>query len=438
MDQPAKHIADHYRLQLGASWDRWFKAASPSLEFPGAFRFPVDVEQLCSAKPSAIWPGFMLPDTLPVIGNQYGDWICVRIGADGTLGELIHWYHGGGDWIPVGRRIEEALLHDAVDQYRPVRQQMLRGAFEMLAPDHLHEVSTRMEREDYQAWLTSGLSAADSPASKPLREIFATLHGGRYSDALRVLLRHDWAYEATACDLLEETLQFPLEQWTASAQPRHEETDGKALARWLFDSKTFPAPPDLSLSAGELPEQGWQLAEDICQDIVRRRQDLGWASDILGWCKQRSGRVAEAMQVYFDGRHASSFSNQAIRLRTHWFDQRFGKFSIAQLSQLESPLPAPVSEDPYLSIVRQAPAGQLLKRVQKYWQHQGDCQLAEGRAADAYMSYYQAGWDLGAPYLSDYLQILSALATAAEAAGWRAREVVARTHLHCLEARLQR
>ncbi|MHB8972181.1 MAG: SMI1/KNR4 family protein, partial [Pirellulaceae bacterium] len=70
-------------------------------------------EQLLDPPPGAIWAGFMLPDTLPIIGNDYGDWLCLRIAADGTVSELVQWSHGGGDGIPCGKTLAEGLLYDA-------------------------------------------------------------------------------------------------------------------------------------------------------------------------------------------------------------------------------------------------------------------------------------------------------------------------------------
>ena len=35
-------------------------------------------EQILEPEPGTIWAGFMLPDTLPIVGNDYGDWLCLR------------------------------------------------------------------------------------------------------------------------------------------------------------------------------------------------------------------------------------------------------------------------------------------------------------------------------------------------------------------------
>ena len=53
-------------------------------------------------------------DFLPVLGNDRGDWLCVRFGNDNSANEIIHWYHGGGDWIPWGQTLAEAIVFDSV------------------------------------------------------------------------------------------------------------------------------------------------------------------------------------------------------------------------------------------------------------------------------------------------------------------------------------
>jgi hypothetical protein len=282
----------------------------------------------------------------------------------------------------------------------------------------------------------SDFASAERRTAEPmLSEILGCLRQGRYSDALNCMLAQGWAYAATACDLVEEALQFPRAHLAMDLHGSLRATDANAFARWLFDSGSFPPPPNLPLAAKPLPAQDWELAKTTCQAVLQRRQDLGWVSDILGWCHHRAGEISQAIDIYRGGCLASSFSNQAVRLRTHWFDQRDGKFSTSQLNGLSAEHPDLIPPDPYLSLVRHAPAGKLLERVQAYWQDIGDQRLREGDPAAAYTAYYRAGWDLGAPHLEDYHRILQSLAAAAAAAGWSARAEVARAHLRCLEAR---
>ena len=130
MSRPSDKLAKRYSLRLSETWREWFDQDLHTLSLPGAMRNAVPVEDLLLETPPQIWAGFMLPDTLPILGNEYGDWICVRIGPDAELKELLYWYHGGGDWIPVGSTLAEVVLHDVVDQFRRVRKQMIRGASE--------------------------------------------------------------------------------------------------------------------------------------------------------------------------------------------------------------------------------------------------------------------------------------------------------------------
>ncbi|MEZ6133836.1 MAG: hypothetical protein R3C53_02890 [Pirellulaceae bacterium] len=443
MDQPAQSIADRYHLWLAPHWRNWFEqpntaVAQPEFSLPGAFQSRASTSELLSAKPSMVWAGFMLPDTLPVIGNEYGDWICVRVAEDNALGELIHWYHGGGDWIPVGHTLAEALLHDLVDQFRPLRQQMLRGAAEMLLPDHLSNVRGRFAAPELRDWLVTNLQISGVPTvHDTLNELFEHLFGGEYRQALTLLLRNNWAFEATACDLVESLLHQPLARLHHALRNIEADSPERTkVIRWLFDPENQATPIHLAelVSEQELASarQEWRQAEQLCVQTISRRADLAWAFDILGWCQQRSNRREAALDTYFAGRFASSFTDQAVRLGSHWFDQRFGKFCVAQLAEHAQALPPEYQRDDYLRVILDAPPRGLLGNVQQFWMNMGREQLSAGNGATAYQSFYRAGWDLGASRLTDYRSILEMLIEAARIARWPAREAVARMHLDSL------
>lgn len=93
MSQPAQQIADRYRLSLNDSWQEWFNNACDHTALPGSFRAPLSTDRLLADAPLEDWLGFMLPDTLPIISNHYGDRIW-RIGAGWQLrgvGALVSW-----------------------------------------------------------------------------------------------------------------------------------------------------------------------------------------------------------------------------------------------------------------------------------------------------------------------------------------------------------
>ncbi len=447
MSVHAEMIANRYQLRLSAAWKRWFSGApdwlqAENMEFPGAFQTRLSAAELSGACPQAIWPGFMLPDTLPILGNQYGDWICVRIGPDGSCGELIHWYHGGGDWIPVGTTMEEAILHDVVDQFRPLRTQMLRGAAETLLPDNLQQVSRRLAQPGLQSWLIEGLPMSGASPGEALQEVLVQLAEGDYTAALSVLFAQEWAFEATACDMVEQALQGQAGCKLSNHRElaNHASLDSRQrseLVKWLFDIDAHANPLEQFADQCHDLVQDWDLAATTCAQVVERRQDLGWAFDILGWNYQRNGDLPAAAEIYFSGRHASSFSDQAVRLGSHWFDQRFGKFSVAQLWSLQDSLPPNMLSDDYLRAIHTAAPQEMLLSVQNYWLARGEQALEGGEFEVAYQAFYAAGWDLGAQRLTHYQPILRQLIQAAQSAGWTARAAVAQAHLQCLEARLK-
>ena len=106
-------IEQRYSLRLPDDVRAWLDEQVWRVAGGAEFRRAQTPEQLLDPLPGSIWAGFMLPDTLPIIGNDYGDWLCLRVAADGTISELVHWSHCGGDWIPYGTNLAEGLLYDA-------------------------------------------------------------------------------------------------------------------------------------------------------------------------------------------------------------------------------------------------------------------------------------------------------------------------------------
>ena len=258
MGQLSEIIADRFCLSLSPQWRRWFDHDAHLPGIPGRFRFPVDVRDLVHPQSQLIWSGLMLPDTLPLIGNGYGDWLCARITDRDELGELIHWYHGGGDWIPVGRTVAEALLHDAIDRYRPLRRQMLRGAAESIRSSG----ESRPEA-DYSSsphgWLHLNADNSTSSIAHNLAELLQVAGDGGYRHALETLIAAGIAAEASTCDLIELLIhqELPDERdLPPSCGPRH----GNRLPRlanastWRQDlGGVFRCSVGTSFSAGNSP-----------------------------------------------------------------------------------------------------------------------------------------------------------------------------------------
>jgi hypothetical protein len=446
MRQPSKQIAARYHLRLSDTWRQWFDEDVACVSLPGSFRAPLTAEQLIRQAPREIWPGFMLPYTLPLVGNQYGDWICVCIETDGSLGELLHWYHGGGDWIPLGRDLAEVVVHDVVDHFRPVGGQMLRGAPESIEPEQRAQVLDAFQVPALRQWLCNRLAvtAKIQPTStarvaRALTDIELALERGAYADALQIMQQQVWAVDAVACDRIQYVLQHGTFQL---AKPEFARDLGMKWSpdyvRWLFDVDQIPQLAraritDLSGAGAELwDRQDWTLAGELACEVLERRNDLGWAVNVAGWSRQRSGNSAGAAEIYFQGRCASAFSDQGVRMRTHWTDARFGKFTIAQLSELRDYLTPEQQGDPYLQAIGMSSAAQTVRQVQSFWLDESRRLSGEQQFDSANYHLVRAGWDVGVENLSDYRTILESLVAAAHAAGWEARQAVAQTHLNCL------
>ncbi len=445
MDQPSQHIADRYCVELDYAWRQWFDRDAEQVPLAGEFRDSTQHSFLLDRAPTIVWPGLMLPDTLPLIGNEYGDWLCVRVDSSNRFGELVHWYHGGGDWIPVGRTIAEAVLHDIVDQFRPRVGQVLRGAPESTSPEHLSHVIARLSEERLQRWLIASFERDPNESrehSSAFRDVLAELSARRYLPAVQQLERAGWSSEAALCDQIEYALQVPIRSLASDEIPKrlglNYEPD---YVRWLFDAQQIPNNVlhqiqeilhMLGIAPAQPNKQDWIEAERLALRLLERRSDLAWAVDIAGWAAKRRGDTEAACEIYFNGRFASAFSNQSIRMRSHGFDPRFGKVALAELWNLRDHLSSTQRDDTYLQKVWQSPARTLQREIQEYWMSAAREAMHAGNFTVAYESYYRAGWDIGTQRMTDYLEIFSGLIESAQAAGWLARASIAKTHLACL------
>jgi hypothetical protein len=440
MNSPSEQLAHRYQLALTDGWKSWFDQDASRLKLPGMMRHAVSPDVLCQSAPAMIWPGFMLPDSLPLLGNQYGDWICGRVDADNQIRELIYWYHGGGDWIPVGHSMAEAVVHDAVDQFRNVRTQMLRGATESRI-DSQAGVLLRLTHEPMLEWLVQRLPEREAmPSSVALQSIIDLLSEFKYESALELLDVQGWSVDAVACDRIEACLQLPIVRFASK------EVAEKVGLVWfpeyiwmLFDIDRIPASQRekimraIDLDRTAWPSQDWRLAGEIADRVRSRRLDLGWATTIAGWYHERQMDIGRAVEVYSSGIQASSFTDQAVRFNSHAESENYGKFAAARLQELRSHWPGSLAHSSYVQILLEERKRSLLQDISHYWRQRAVNFEALGDYENAYACYFAWGWDLGVSRLTDYVEILAALVRCAEHAGWAARAEIAKTHLNCLQ-----
>lgn len=387
------------------------------------FSQALSTAQIVRPEEGTLWAGFMLPDTLPLATNDYGDWLCSRFDTLGNVAEIVLWSHVGGDWLPYGRDWPEALLFDAAAEVLYWRRHEFQVDEGGSNPPHAWA-------EWSADWLARNGKNVDRFWHRDQR---------RDSDPLLALQRDGIAVAATEHDLLLRALDAELRAVLVPA------TAGKlAIAwepdavSWLFDTRLIPVPMRDRLAKfsrvaeDELFAQDWQAAERHALRLLSWRQDLGWAYDIAGWAAERRGDIQLAVSRYLGGLRPSVFSDNTIRFRTHWFADGFGKFSAARLNELRKEIPTPHRGDAYLSIYLANDNATLRNRIRDYWLNLADAAAVQGNHARAYACYYNAGWDMGLQEMDDFRGIFRGLITHAESAGWSALAAIARLHQQAL------
>jgi len=435
-------IAQRYGLELSDQWADWFDHFASDSVCDGEFCEPVHPEVLLDEMPEVIWPGLMPPDFLPLVGNMMGDWLCARVGADNRITEVVHWYHGGGDWLPYGETIAEAMVYDALAGRFPGRQLGL--AIPAESPRVFDQLSDGVSDSEIQnrpsiRW-----------ALNHLPEAVATVFNADFPPAATgdLLLRNRVAEIAVRCDLALASLDNEIRrrmnpQLAAMLEARWDQD----VVRWMFDPATMPGPifdrlvDYWQLPLGNWKSQDWEAAAAHCREIAAVRNDLAWVEDILGWAAERKGDTQSAIGHYTRAAGASLFSDQSVRFRTHFDNDRVCKFSVARLIELG----AEDRLDPeYVAklVVDTSPQDIDMTgwrdRVCQHWLDVADATaggLDRESAARRYELVYRAGWDVGCDSIPRYQSLLEELADAAERAGQTARAKLAITHRDCLRGR---
>jgi len=412
-------VAQRFDVQLPLDLRAWLDDEIWKQAGGAEFCNPRTPQQIVSPEPGSIWAGFMLPDTLPLIGNQYGDWLCLRVGFRNDVEEVLYWCHGGGDWIPYGRTLAEALVYDAAFHLLYDR----RTSESMSEPPVPADVYIAADWAWQWLGTTTGLEKFWLHQPADGRELLIQLLSAGVAEvAVRrdLILRH-----------LESQLKVHSRPAVAAQVGANWEPD---FVSWLFDTALIPELTRdqlgrlFGLPVDRLMLQDWDAAESEALRVIAARQDLEWAFDIAGWAAERRGAHRQAATQYLAGLRASSFSDHAVRFRTHWFEEGFGKFAAARLHHLREHLRSDEIANPYLQILWHNDAATLRDRVHEYWRTIGDKQLEAGNWQSAYRAYYAAGWDCGLTDVQQYAEILEKLADVADRGGSTALAHLARMH----------
>jgi hypothetical protein len=374
-------IADRYGCRLSSALQDWFDSGIWQSQGQGEFRQPIDPAALLEQAPEEIWPGMMGCDCLPILSNTVGDWLCVRIDRNNVAAEIIHWYHGGGDWIPWGKQLAEAIAFDAIADRFPSQHRR-------------HAVPAESPR------LTSDNAGA---VTDPIAR---------------------WAFEHLPADIVK-AIESPMQsEATAEAFLQHEVA---AIATRC----------ELSISALLESEPGargaaWAAAAMHASPVTDLSPELAWAWDTIGHDAERRGDLKSAREYYLQAVECSAFTDQSIRLMTHAADDRAAKFAVARLLELD---PSLVRSTPYLGMLCDQDERTRRQAVYQYWLAKGQSHLDNADPSSAYNCFVAAGWDIGATPIETYGSILDQVALAAGASNQTARAEVAKTHRRCLNAR---
>ncbi len=415
----SERIEQHYAVRLPDELRYWFDAMLWRHPLLAEFRHPLTPSQLLDPPPGVIWAGFMLPDTLPLVGNEYGDWLCMRVSADGRVSEIICWNHGGGDWIPYGRRLAEALLYDGLGV----------AGWGVVTSDEMPSAPAPLLWARDRLLRAAGLRVAE------------VCDGQLEGVSMEALLRAGWAEVVIRRDRALAFLNNPLKTHSDPRIARQMNVCWEPeWVRWLFDTELIPAGSRPALaqffdqSLDQLLRQDWRAAEQEALRVLRLREDLGWPWDLAGWAAERRQDWPAAVEYYLRGLPTSLFADESIRFRTHWFPEGYGKFSAARLHALQAHLPARCLRDPYLQLFWENEARSLRQRLSQHWLRRAEHHLGCQQYQQAYHCFYRAGWDCGLNDLDAYAEILDGIGTTATAAGASALARLANLHRRFLLA----
>ncbi|TWU59871.1 hypothetical protein Poly51_01440 [Rubripirellula tenax] len=389
---------------------------------------PVSPENLLADVPECIWPGLMGASLLPLMTNTFGDWICGRVSAENRIDTIIQWYHGGGDWIPWGHELSEAIVFDALQSRLPGKRRrhaIPASDFPHSVPPHeqsqqAHDRLLTWSLEHMPDQITRLLDAVNTPAD----------------EVASVLIESGVAEVAVRCELIQASLNLSLLSSLPAGSIGVHEDNAQQVSRWSLDHDTIPDNVrDLIESACGSPDclsQDWQAAETHAVAVTQLAPDVAWGWDIAGYAAQRRADLSTAQSRYLSGAKCSVFSDQSIRLQTHWTSSQAGKFSAAMLAES---FPQTVSDSIYLQAVCESDSIRRSDLVSRYWIEHAEAACRENDFSVALDYFHCAGWDLGMRPITAFAGLLDQIIDLAEKSGQRGRAAMATVHRRCLRDR---
>lgn len=414
-------IEDRFELNLDPCTRSWFDGACSQFQWHGEFDQPLPPATVVESLEDVVWPGFMLPDTVPLVGNRYGDWLCLRVSSTNHITEVLHWYHGGGDYVPYGSNLAESLFYDLCQSENPGRAKWA------------EERPLDAEKLNGLSWIAEHLGVSNEVLQEILR-----LFSRRHIDAgLEAIAEQGWCQAVVTRDRMLRALQTPLwniadpklaKRWNVSWETE--------MLPWLFDTRTIPSEyrsrmdqllSEVGTGSSDWSHQAWDRVEALALGLIQARGDLAWPFDLAGWSAFQRGDTRLAIERWWQGLACSLFSDQSTQFHSHWFDHRFGKFAAAQLWANRSQLTQSQQQDPYWKMLSEGANEPqplpLHRRVTEYWRQVAN--KPQATPQQVYRAWIAAGWDVGCQPLADFEPILEQLRVSAEQAGSKTQATLA-------------
>ncbi|MEL7263236.1 MAG: hypothetical protein AAFP69_00290 [Planctomycetota bacterium] len=502
--RPSDQICDRYHVVLDDAMRDWFDGFLQDAESscnaadigiagdivsPLHFVSPATSDQLLRPAPTVIWGGLMPPDLLPVLGNEYGDWIAARIGGGAAFDadalripvawmdcnsadsdayaslknpppsgeriiEFVYWYHGGGDWIPWGQTLPQAIAFSVLRRMgfqhgreiaidADIDEPTLRAGDSALAEIALwaarHLPPDTANALKRAIWF---LKDNPRPRSHYAREL--TVGNSPVMNLQRAMRRDQLCTVPLAAEDVLKTLHHPLRDdfekeinhHFVTRQMAEQLTQQRREIQFdplLINDPTFRSAYFARVGSSVMDwTSRWETAAKICQQAIQQNHQMGgrtltWAHDIAGWYHANLAGQSEttdtgtnaAVDHWRNSLRGSMFADQSVRFRTGFANHDFPRFSATQLQRL---LPDSSSD---VSIWNELNASKTADANRSYWRQYGQ---THNSAAVAYESIYRAGWGMPIDSMAIYDPLFEELIASAEQGSWAARAEIARTH----------
>ncbi len=363
-----------FNFQLSPTDKIWFEGGWRDFDGSSSlYNQPLDPDEILEHA-KGVWGGMMLPDTIPLLANGAGDYLCARFTNEGTLSEIIEWLHEGAGWRHYGYSINQAI---ALDQMKFRRSS---GIFN--------------DQDSQSLARLSSVAVSEAACKRALRS--------QLEDACR---RIGGAKLARLVDVT----------W-------------KEFGPWLRDPSGIPALKREQLAAvlgvdqREMVQQDWDAALLQSQSVLKLRADLAWPYAVAGQALERLGCPEDAVKMYKAGAKklgsSSSFTTQWSAVS----GSGTGKFAVDRLLALA---------DGKLEFTIQGYVTATVERkARHYWLTNAEAATKEGDHEDAYQCLCAAGWDFY--YSNDILEILQAMKASAKLAGSHTLEAIVALHIDSL------